>query len=117
MGERKDNFKPMGLSFETMNNIFKYFDNNKSLKVYKDDSMSEADKIKVLTLYMTHFLFFYTVGDLLKSSVKQARDTIVNYIENIPTNSMDIMNAKNEFYIVDNILMSFLMIDESVLPV
>lgn len=110
MGERKDNFKPMlSPSFESINGILGYFDNNlEYYTVYMEDSMSEADKIKVLTSCMMYLLYDYMSNVFSKNDVAKAGNTILHHIENIPVNSIDIMNAKNDFYIAYNIFKSFL---------
>ena len=116
-----NNFKPMSgvklPSFENVNNMNDLFKLAKEMDILVDDSMQYVDKIKIATSIQATIIYYFIMDYIDTSTLQNILLIIMNYIYSIPNNSIDIMNAKNEFYIVDNILMSFLMINESVLPV
>lgn len=106
MGERKDNFKPMNngfdpYPFENVNNMNDLFKLAKEMDISVDDSMQYVDKIKIATSMYATIVYYFMMHHIDTSTLQNILPIIVNYIYSIPNNSIDIMNAKNEFHTIE----------------
>lgn len=102
MGERKDNFKPMGgmkIEFTNLDELIEY---GKTQGILVDDSMTPSDKIKMLTAIMSSLMFDNKTGVVNDTLLSIGINIIYEYIDSIPNNSIEILNAKNEFKTIIN---------------
>ena len=101
-----NNFKPMsGMETPTFENIDDIIQFGKKQNIaYIDDSMSVPDKIKMLTAIMSGIYFYYVVHVVDYSNLMGALNILVIYIADIPNNSVEILNAKNEFQAIFSII-------------
>ena len=105
MEERKDIFKPMSTGFDpypfehvdNMNDLFKLA---KEMDILVDDSMQYVDKIKISTSMYATNIYYFMMGHIDTPTLQNILLIIMNYIDSIPNNSIDIMNAKNEFHTI-----------------
>lgn len=102
--DKKDmnNFKPMNTGFdphyfENVNNMNDLFKLAKGMDILDDDSMQYVDKIKVATSMCATIVYYFMMHYIDTSTFQNILLIIMNYIDSIPNNSIDIMNAKNEF--------------------
>ena len=94
-------FKPMSgvklPSFENVNNMNDLFKLAKEMDILVDDSMQYVDKIKIATSIQATIIYYFMMDYIDTSTLQNILLIIMNYIYSIPNNSIDIMNAKNEF--------------------
>ena len=99
-------FKPMGgeetPTFENIDDIIQF--GKKQGMVYMDDSMDIPDKIKMLTAIMSGIYFYYVVHVVEYSNLMKALNILTIYLTTIPNNSVEILNAKNEFQAIFSII-------------
>ena len=101
-----NNFKPMsGVETPTFENIDDIIQFGKTQDMaYMDDSMGIADKIKMLTNIMSGIYFYFVVGVVEYSNLMEALNILIIYLKTIPNNSVEILNAKNEFQAIHTII-------------
>lgn len=108
MEERKDIFKPMSgvklPSFENVNNMNDLFKLAKEMYILVDDSMQYVDKIKIATSICATIIYYFMTDYIDTSTLQNILEIIEDYINSIPNNSIDIMNAKNDFRTIYNTL-------------
>ena len=101
-----NNFKPMSgvetPTFENIDDIIQF--GKKQGIVYMDDSMDIPDKIKMLTAIMSGIYFHYVVHVVEYSNLMEALNILIIYLKTIPNNSIEILNAKNEFQAIFSII-------------
>ena len=92
-------FKPMvivePISFENIDDVIKF--GNKQNIAYMDDSMGIPDKIKMLTTIISSVYFGFVIHTVDYDSFMKAIQITQEYLSTIPNNSIEILNAKNEF--------------------
>lgn len=92
-------FKPMvitePISFENIDDVIKF--GNKQNIAYMDDSMGIPDKIKMLTTIISSVYFGFVIRTVDYDSLMKAIQITQEYLSTIPNNSIEILNAKNEF--------------------
>lgn len=92
-------FKPMvitePISFKNIDDVIKF--GNKQNIVYMDDSMGIPDKIKMLTTIISSIYFGFVIHTVDYDSLTKAIQITQDYLITIPNNSVEILNAKNEF--------------------
>lgn len=103
-----NNFKPMsGIQIPTfeniddMNDLFKL---TKEMGILVDDSMQYVDKIKIATSMYAKIIYYFMMDYIDTSTLQNILPIIMDYISSIPNDSIDIMNAKNDFLITCNTL-------------
>ena len=104
MEERKDIFKPMDRGFdpyyfENANNMNDLFKLTKEMGILVDDSMQYVDKIKIATSMYAKIIYYFMMHYIDTSTFQNILPIIMDYISSIPNDSIDIMNAKNDFLI------------------
>ena len=100
-----NNFKPMvvtGARFENIDDIIE-FGKTQNI-VYMDDSMGIVDKIKMLTTITSGIYFWFTLNMIDSNSLMTGINIVSEYLTTIPNNSIEILNAKNEFQTVHLII-------------
>lgn len=99
-------FEPMSAvetpTFENIDDIIQF--GKKQGMVYMDDSMDIPDKIKMLTAIMSGIYFYYVVHVVEYSNLMKALNILTIYLTTIPNNSVEILNAKNEFQAIFSII-------------
>lgn len=102
----KNIFEPMSgvetPTFENIDDIIQF--GKKQGMVYMDDSMDIPDKIKMLTAIMSGIYFYYVVHVVEYSNLMKALNILTIYLTTIPNNSVEILNAKNEFQAIFSII-------------
>ena len=101
-----NNFKPMsGVETPTFENIDDIIQFGKTQDmVYMDDSMGIADKIKMLTTIISSIYFSFVIDMINYDSLTKAIQITQEYLRTIPNNSVEILNAKNEFQAIHTII-------------
>lgn len=103
-----NNFKPMnGIQipdFENVNNMNDLFKLAKEMYILVDDSMQYVDKIKISTSMCATIIYYFMMDYVNTSTLQNILQIIEDYINSIPNNSIDIMNAKNDFRTIYNTL-------------
>ena len=97
-----NNFKPMGVeipTFENVNNMNDLFKLTKEMGILVDDSMQYVDKIKIATSMYAKIIYYFMMDYIDTSTLQNILTIITKYISSIPNDSIDIMNAKNDFFI------------------
>ena len=106
-----NNFKPMGgvetPTFENIDDIIQF--GNKQNIAYMDDSMGIPDKIKMLTTIISSVYFGFVIHTVDYDSLTKAIQITQEYLSTIPNNSVEILNAKNEFTTTSLIIMGMTM--------
>ena len=101
-----NNFKPMAgvepPSFENIDDIIQY--GKMSEMAYMDDSMSIPDRIKMLTTIMSGIYFDFVVQTVDYNALMKVLTILTMYLRTIPNNSVEILNAKNEFQAILSII-------------
>ena len=100
-----NNFKPMvvtGARFENIDDIIE-FGKTQNI-VYTNDSMGIVDKIKMLTTITSGIYFWFTINMIDSNSLMTGINIVSEYLTTIPNNSIEILNAKNEFQTVHLII-------------
>lgn len=104
-------FKPMviveQISFENIDDVIQY--GNKQNIVYMDDSMGIPDKIKMLTTIISSIYFGFVIHIVDYDSLTKAIQITQEYLSTIPNNSVEILNAKNEFTTISLMIMGMTM--------
>ena len=99
-------FEPRGgmetPTFENIDDIIQF--GKKQNIAYIDDSMSVPDKIKMLTAIMSGIYFYYVVHVVEYNNLMEALNILIIYLKTIPNNSVEILNAKNEFQAIFSII-------------
>lgn len=103
-----NNFKPMSSggapTFENVNNMNDLFKLTKEMGILVDDSMQYVDKIKIATSIYTKIIYYFMMDYIDTSTLQNILPIIMYYISSIPNDSIDIMNAKNDFFITSDTL-------------
>ena len=106
-----NNFKPMGgvetPTFENIDDIIQF--GKKQNIAYIDDSMSVPDKIKMLTTIISSVYFGFVIHTVDYDSLTKAIQITQEYLSTIPNNSIEILNAKNEFTTTSLMIMGMTM--------
>ena len=104
-------FKPMvitePISFENIDDVIKF--GNKQDIAYMDDSMGIPDKIKMLTTIISSIYFSFVIHMIDYDSLTKAIQITQEYLSTIPNNSIEILNAKNEFTTTSLMIMGMTM--------
>ena len=104
-------FKPMvitePISFENIDDVIKF--GNKQNVVCMDDSMGIPDKIKMLTTIISSIYFGLVIHTVDYDSLTKAIQITQEYLSTIPNNSIEILNAKNEFTTISLMIMGMAM--------
>ena len=104
-------FKPMvitePISFENIDDVIKF--GNKQDIAYMDDSMGIPDKIKMLTTIISSIYFSFVIHMIDYDSLTKAIQITQEYLRTIPNNSVEILNAKNEFTTTSLMIMGMAM--------
>ena len=104
-------FKPMvitePISFENIDDVIKF--GNKQDIAYMDDSMGIPDKIKMLTTIISSIYFSFVIDMINYDSLTKAIQITQEYLRTIPNNSVEILNAKNEFTTTSLMIMGMAM--------
>ena len=99
-------FKPMvitePISFENIDDVIKFGD--KQDIAYMDDSMGIPDRIKMLTTIISSIYFSFVIHMIDYDSLTKAIQITQEYLRTIPNNSVEILNAKNEFQAIFSII-------------
>ena len=106
-----NNFKPMSgvetPTFENIDDIIQF--GKKQGIVYIDDSMDIPDKIKMLTTIISSVYFGFVIHTVDYDSLTKAIQITQEYLSTIPNNSIEILNAKNEFTTTSLMIMGITM--------
>lgn len=107
----KNIFEPMsGIVIPTeFTNIYDVIEYGKTRGIRVDDSMSASDKIKMVSVIITSLMFDYKTGQIDVDIWSEGISIIYGYISSIPDNSIEILNAKNEFQLINNIMSMFML--------
>ena len=82
---------------------------NKQDIAYMDDSMGIPDKIKMLTTIISSVYFGFVIHTVDYDSFMKAIQITQEYLSTIPNNSIEILNAKNEFTTTSLMIMGMTM--------
>lgn len=98
----KNVFEPMGGMNVEFTNLDELIEYGKTQGILVDDSMNPSDKIKMLTAIMSLLMFDKKTGVVNDTMLGIGVSIIYEYIGSIPNNSIEILNAKNEFKTIIN---------------
>lgn len=92
---------PTPTEFTNIDDIIEY---GKTRGVLVDDSMTPSDKIKMLTAIISFLMFDHKLGRVNDTLLNAGQNIIEEYLISIPNNSIEIINAKNEFKTIVNVI-------------